>query len=145
MPAPSIHAATGKQVADYQARAGSPVFTAEERARALAAGEYAENIVRKDFTPSERVAIAYAVTQELGNRTGRPAKGQEIPPQVADNSGRETRDIAAERAGRPRTRSRSTSCARTTRSPNARCTQRRPRERTAWVRPQIRPIDHQIW
>ena len=36
----------------------------------IAAGEYAENEVRKDFTPSERVAITDAVRAEIGNRQG---------------------------------------------------------------------------
>jgi ParB/RepB/Spo0J family partition protein len=33
-------------------------------------GEYAENDVREDFRPSERVAIAAAVAKEIGNRQG---------------------------------------------------------------------------
>ena len=33
-------------------------------------GEYTENEVRKDFTQSERAAIAKAVETELGNRQG---------------------------------------------------------------------------
>jgi ParB/RepB/Spo0J family partition protein len=36
----------------------------------ILAGEYAENEVRKDFTPSERVAIARAVEHQLGDRRG---------------------------------------------------------------------------
>lgn len=36
----------------------------------IAAGEYAENEVRKDFTPSERVAIVDALRAEIGNRQG---------------------------------------------------------------------------
>jgi ParB-like chromosome segregation protein Spo0J len=36
-------------------------------------GEYAENEIRKDFTPSERLAIAEAIEKELGERRGRPA------------------------------------------------------------------------
>jgi ParB/RepB/Spo0J family partition protein len=35
----------------------------------IIAGEYAENEVRKDFTPSERVAIAKAVGKRQGQRT----------------------------------------------------------------------------
>lgn len=38
--------------------------------QAIVLGEYAENEVRKDFTNSERVAIAKAVEMELGNRQG---------------------------------------------------------------------------
>lgn len=33
-------------------------------------GELAENEFRKDFTPSERVAIGEAIERELGNRLG---------------------------------------------------------------------------
>jgi ParB/RepB/Spo0J family partition protein len=36
----------------------------------IVAGEYAENEIRKDFTPSERVAIAKAVERQIGNRQG---------------------------------------------------------------------------
>ena len=36
----------------------------------ILAGEYAENEVRKDFTPSERVAIAKAIERQIGNRRG---------------------------------------------------------------------------
>jgi len=36
----------------------------------IIAGEYAENEVRKDFTESERVAIANAIEAALGNRQG---------------------------------------------------------------------------
>jgi ParB family chromosome partitioning protein len=33
-------------------------------------GQYAENEIRKDFTPSERVAIAKAIEEQIGNRRG---------------------------------------------------------------------------
>ena len=36
----------------------------------IIAGEYAENEIRKDFTPSERVAIAKAIEKQIGNRQG---------------------------------------------------------------------------
>ncbi len=36
----------------------------------ILAGEYAENEIRKDFTPSERVAIARAIERQIGNRRG---------------------------------------------------------------------------
>src|ERR1700704_3496959 len=36
----------------------------------IVAGEYAENEIRKDFTPSERVAIAKAIERRVGNRQG---------------------------------------------------------------------------
>ena len=38
----------------------------------ILAGEYHENEVRKDFTPSERVAIAKALEKQLPNRNGVP-------------------------------------------------------------------------
>lgn len=34
----------------------------------IIAGEYAENEIRKDFTPSERVAIAKAIEKQVGKR-----------------------------------------------------------------------------
>ena len=36
----------------------------------ILAGEYHENEIRKDFTPSERVAIARAIERQIGNRRG---------------------------------------------------------------------------
>lgn len=62
----------------------------------ILAGEYAENTLRKDFTVSERVAIAEAVRLELGERRGgdQSAKSDTLPL-----TGRKTREIAAERAG----------------------------------------------
>lgn len=58
-----------------------------------------ENEIRKDFTASERVAIAKAIEQEIKSheRRGRPSK--DIPQNIAEFSGRESRDIAAEKAG----------------------------------------------
>ena len=38
--------------------------------RSIIQGEYAENEIRKDFTPSERVAIAKAIERQIGNRRG---------------------------------------------------------------------------
>jgi ParB family chromosome partitioning protein len=59
-------------------------------------GEHDENEVRKDFTPSERVAIAEAVRAALGER-----KGQRTDLRHTDNGPEvgETRDIAAKKAG----------------------------------------------
>lgn len=47
-------------------------------------GEYAENEVRKDFTPSERVAIAKAIEKQVGNRRGQRTDKQLVGkiPQV---------------------------------------------------------------
>ena len=60
---------------------------------------------RKDFTPSERVAIGLAVEAELkaqGERRGRPKQGGEDI--IVDNypqfeAGQKTREIAADKAG----------------------------------------------
>lgn len=60
-------------------------------------GENAENEVRKDFTVSERVAIATAIRDELGNRQGeRTELRQEI---VEVEKGQRTSDFAARKAG----------------------------------------------
>jgi ParB-like chromosome segregation protein Spo0J len=87
----------------------------------IAAGEYAENEIRKDFTVSERVAIAQAVAANIGNRQGKRTdlhhdedekEGQadddeeglqENFPEV--EPGQQTRDVATERSGfgNPRT------------------------------------------
>ncbi len=64
---------------------------------AIVLGEQAENELRKDFTVSERVAIGTAVEAELGERRGRPS--EENPQNLAEYSGRETRDIAAGKSG----------------------------------------------
>jgi hypothetical protein len=62
-------------------------------------GEYAENEVRKDFTPSERVSIGRAIEAEIGKRQGqRTDRG--LPRNCAEvASGLETRQIAAAKAG----------------------------------------------
>jgi ParB-like chromosome segregation protein Spo0J len=60
----------------------------------ILAGEYHENEVRKDFTPSERVAIAKAVERQIGNR-----RGQRVQKIAQVESGQKTRDAAAKRAG----------------------------------------------
>lgn len=65
----------------------------------IAAGEYAENELRKDFTPSERVEIGKAIQREIGNRQGERTD-VELPdncPEVAP--GIETREVAAKKAG----------------------------------------------
>ena len=73
--------------------------------------EHAENEIRKDFTPLERVAIGEAVEAELkamGERRGRPkqeGEGQgglvekEIPGNCPEFQSGETREIAARKAG----------------------------------------------
>lgn len=54
-----------------------------------------ENEVRKDFTPSERVAIGQAIEIEIGKRQG---KRTELGKNVSEVKGR-TEDAAAKRAG----------------------------------------------
>lgn len=67
----------------------------------ILAGEYAENEIRKDFTESERVAIANAVEAALGNRQGQRTD-IELPRNCAEVvRGEETRDVAARKAGFP--------------------------------------------
>lgn len=80
---------------------------------AIVLGEYAENEVRKDFTPSERVAIGKALEEYLGERRGRPGAGsvmtelwqadqqrkEEKRAQLSTISGEKTRDEAAKKAG----------------------------------------------
>lgn len=75
----------------------------------LLLAEHAENEVRKDFTPSERVAIAKAIEEEIGNRRGQrtdlkaDGQGDLLGGGLAENfpevAGKETRQIVAERAG----------------------------------------------
>jgi protein gp37 len=62
-------------------------------------GEYAENQVRKDFTPSERVAIGKAIEELIGNRSGRPSDGEKVANSPPLEQGAKTRDIAAKAAG----------------------------------------------
>ena len=57
-------------------------------------GEYAENEVRKDFTPSERVAIAKGLEAEIPERRG----NHSIRPPGDDLNGR-TDDYIAKRVG----------------------------------------------
>ncbi len=65
----------------------------------ILAGEYAENEIRKDFTPSERVAIARAIERQIGNRRGQRTD-QELVQKIAQvDPGQKTRDAAAKRAG----------------------------------------------
>ncbi len=69
-------------------------------------GEFAENELRKDFTPSERVSIGQAIEEYLGNRQGQRTdkEDNETRDQLRQNfaevaAGKRTEDIAAERAG----------------------------------------------
>jgi len=81
----------------------------------LLRAENDENIVRKDFTPSERVAIGTAIEEQLGNRQGQrtdkellqnfaEVKTSSDPEPIRQNfaelpKGKTTREIAAEKAG----------------------------------------------
>jgi len=67
------------------------------RVSSILNGEYTENELRKDFTPSERVAIADAIQGAMPERRGRPSENvQNIAPLYPQGK---TRDIAAEKAG----------------------------------------------
>jgi ParB-like chromosome segregation protein Spo0J len=60
----------------------------------ILSGEYAENEIRKEFTPSERVEIGTALEAQLGERRGRD--NREYIPEL---QGRRTTELAAEKAG----------------------------------------------
>jgi ParB family chromosome partitioning protein len=65
----------------------------------ILAGEYAENEIRKNFTPCERVAIGKAIEAEIGKRQGQRTD-KKLPPDLAEVApGVETRELAAKRAG----------------------------------------------
>ena len=57
----------------------------------IVAGEFTENEIRKDFTPSERVAIATAIEKQMPERRGKR--------QIFDTFIGRTDDIAAKRSG----------------------------------------------
>ncbi|MER8481156.1 hypothetical protein [Mesorhizobium sp. M1322] len=59
-------------------------------------GEHDENEIRKDFTASERVAIAEAVKEGMGERRGRPSENSE---NIHEYSGERSAEIAAKKAG----------------------------------------------
>jgi ParB family chromosome partitioning protein len=63
-------------------------------------GEFAENEFRKDFTRSERVSIAKAMEEAIGNRAGRPSGDDEIRRNCDEFSeGERTKDFVAKRTG----------------------------------------------
>ena len=64
----------------------------------LLKGEYAENELRKDFTPSERVEIGRALEGELGQRKGQRTDLQR-PENFPEVNKGDTRDLAAKAAG----------------------------------------------
>lgn len=64
------------------------------------AGEHAENEIRKDFTPVERVAIAKAIEDRLGDRRGsNQYHRKEDVENFPQANGQKTRQIAAKAAG----------------------------------------------
>ena len=68
--------------------------------RSVVAGEYAENEMRKQFTPSERAAIGKAIEEELGNRHGQRTDKRKDFSAIAEESPQgNTIDLAAKRAG----------------------------------------------
>lgn len=68
--------------------------------QSILAGEWAENEMRKQFTPSERAAIGKAVEEELGNRRGENLKKENREPAIAGTLPKgESIDLAAKRAG----------------------------------------------
>lgn len=65
----------------------------------IVVGENAENEIRKDFTVSERVAIAAAIREELGSRQGQRTD-KELVQEIAEvPKGQKTADFAAKKAG----------------------------------------------
>lgn len=65
----------------------------------IVAGDYAENELRKDFTPMERVAIGKTLEKEIGKRQGqRTDQLQDSSPEVQAPKG-QTRDIVARQIG----------------------------------------------
>jgi ParB-like chromosome segregation protein Spo0J len=65
--------------------------------RSITAGEYAENEIRKDFTPSERVAIGKTLEAGIGGRQG-SRTDLELGRNCGEVPGR-TVDVAAQKAG----------------------------------------------
>lgn len=64
----------------------------------LLMAEHAENEFRKDFTISERVEIGRALEAEIGRRKGQRTDLR-VPEKFPEVRGRDTRDVAAEKAG----------------------------------------------
>lgn len=56
-----------------------------------------ENECRKEYTPSERVAIGEAIEKILGEHRGKPSK--DIPQNFGELKGKETAEVAAKKAG----------------------------------------------
>ncbi len=69
----------------------------------LVEAEHDENELRLAFSPMERVAVARLLEQELKRRAGRPKREEVIPAERPELRGKESRDIAAQKAGFPST------------------------------------------
>lgn len=65
----------------------------------LIKGELAENDCRKDFTPSERVAIGEAIEEELRGRVGNPNLQSPIQENFPELPQGQTRDLVAKATG----------------------------------------------
>ena len=65
----------------------------------IAAGEYAENELRKDFTLSERDAIRRTLEKKIGDRRIAPSGGVEVGNSPQVEPGEKTRDLTARQAG----------------------------------------------
>ncbi|KKL21524.1 hypothetical protein LCGC14_2444590 [marine sediment metagenome] len=65
----------------------------------IAAGEYAENEIRKDFTLSERDAIRRTLEAEIGNRQGQRTDKELVGNSPQVEPGQKTREITAKQAG----------------------------------------------
>jgi ParB family chromosome partitioning protein len=64
----------------------------------LVEAEHDENELREAFRPSEKVAIGRAVEAEIGKRQGQRTD-KELPENFPEVGGRETRQVAADKAG----------------------------------------------
>jgi ParB-like chromosome segregation protein Spo0J len=67
----------------------------------IAFGEHDANVLRENFKPSERVAIAEKVAAAIRERRGRPLNpnAENVPDLAPLEKGRRTRELVAERAG----------------------------------------------
>jgi ParB-like chromosome segregation protein Spo0J len=94
--------AGARRIAAFQALGRATIPARVLDMENIVLGEHAENELRKDFTPSERVAIGEEIERILGNRQGQRTDLAESEPvqkiaQVA--KGEKTRKAAAKAAG----------------------------------------------
>lgn len=83
----------------FQSMGWSRIPARRVNVTSIVEGEYAENEVREDFRPSERVAIAAAVAEEIGSRQGQRTDLEPVQNLAQVESGTKTITIAAEKAG----------------------------------------------